>query len=189
MRLPDRLRTTSVRRAIRIAAILTGLYLWAMAIVGLSFATIDRGVPQWWLVPLFGVLMAAIAAYTVSRVPAVAPSPGAPSPVSPSPVSPPPVSPPPVSPPPVSPPEAAPTAVTMAAPIAAPTAVIEPLSPREVEVLRQLAAGRSNREIAKALFVAPGTVKAHLNHIFRKLGARGRLQAIAHAREAGLLDG
>jgi DNA-binding CsgD family transcriptional regulator len=38
------------------------------------------------------------------------------------------------------------------------------------------------------LFVAPGTVEAHLNHIFRKLEAETRLQAVAHAREAGLLD-
>jgi ATP/maltotriose-dependent transcriptional regulator MalT len=51
-----------------------------------------------------------------------------------------------------------------------------------------LATGRSNQEIAKALFVATGTVKAHLNHIFRKLDATSRLQAVAHAREAGLLD-
>jgi ATP/maltotriose-dependent transcriptional regulator MalT len=55
-------------------------------------------------------------------------------------------------------------------------------------VLHQLAAGRSNAEIARALFVAPGTVKAHLNHIFGKLGATSRLQAVAHAREVGLLD-
>jgi len=53
--------------------------------------------------------------------------------------------------------------------------------------LHELAAGRSNQEIASALFVATGTVKAHLNHIFRKLDATSRLQAVAHAREAGLL--
>ncbi|MFG1922623.1 response regulator transcription factor [Cryptosporangium sp. NPDC048952] len=62
------------------------------------------------------------------------------------------------------------------------------LSVREIEVLRELAAGRTNAEIAAALFVAPGTVKAHLNHIFRKLGATSRLQAVAYARAAGLLD-
>src|SRR5262249_42694682 len=65
---------------------------------------------------------------------------------------------------------------------------VEPLSRREGQGLEQLAAGRSNSEIAKALYVAPGTVKAHLNHIFRKLAAASRLQAVTHAREAGLLD-
>jgi DNA-binding CsgD family transcriptional regulator len=64
----------------------------------------------------------------------------------------------------------------------------EPLSSRELEVLRHLAAGRTNAEIAKVLFIAPGTVKAHLNHIFRKLEAASRLQAVAHARAAGLLE-
>jgi ATP/maltotriose-dependent transcriptional regulator MalT len=63
----------------------------------------------------------------------------------------------------------------------------EPLSARELEVLEQLAVGSSNKEIAAALFVATGTVKAHLNHIFRKLDASSRLQAVVHAREAGLL--
>ncbi|AVT41198.1 hypothetical protein C6W10_05105 [Plantactinospora sp. BB1] len=65
---------------------------------------------------------------------------------------------------------------------------VEPLSQRELQVLAQLAAGRSNREIANALYVAPGTVKAHLNRIFRKLEAASRLQAVLHARQAGLLD-
>lgn len=65
---------------------------------------------------------------------------------------------------------------------------IEPLSRRELEVLELLATGRSNSEIAQALYVAPGTVKAHLNHIFRKLEATSRLQAVAHAREWGVLD-
>ncbi|WP_344650607.1 response regulator transcription factor [Cryptosporangium japonicum] len=64
----------------------------------------------------------------------------------------------------------------------------EALSAREIEVLRELAAGRSNAEIAAALFVARGTVKAHLHHIFRKLGATSRLQAVARARDAGLLE-
>jgi len=63
----------------------------------------------------------------------------------------------------------------------------EPLGGRELEVLEQLAAGRSNTEIAKALYVAPGTVKAHLNRIFRKLGAEIRLQAVMKARVLALL--
>lgn len=62
----------------------------------------------------------------------------------------------------------------------------EPLSEREREVLRLLATGRSNREIAQDLFVAPGTVKAHINNIYRKLGARNRAEALAKARDLGL---
>jgi ATP/maltotriose-dependent transcriptional regulator MalT len=81
-----------------------------------------------------------------------------------------------------------PVAAQGSAPFAVQRKPAEQLSPRELEVLHQLAAGRSNAEIAGALFVASGTVKAHLNHIFRKLEATSRLQAVAHAREAGLLD-
>ena len=76
----------------------------------------------------------------------------------------------------------------MRAPVEERPMVAERLSPRELEVLRELAAGRSNTEIAKTLFVSPGTVKAHLHHIYRKLEATSRLQAVAHAREAGLLE-
>jgi DNA-binding NarL/FixJ family response regulator len=64
---------------------------------------------------------------------------------------------------------------------------LEPLSERELEVLQLLATGRSNREIAAELYVATGTVKAHLNNIFRKLEARSRLQAVTRARELRLL--
>lgn len=62
----------------------------------------------------------------------------------------------------------------------------EPLSEREREVLKLLATGRSNREIAQDLFVAPGTVKAHINNIYRKLGARNRAEALARARDLNL---
>ncbi len=62
----------------------------------------------------------------------------------------------------------------------------EPLSDREREVLKLLATGRSNREIAQDLFVAPGTVKAHINNIYRKLGARSRAEALARARDLDL---
>jgi len=55
------------------------------------------------------------------------------------------------------------------------------LTERERDVLRLIAAGRSNREIAKALFVSEATVKTHINHIFAKTGSRDRAQAIAYA--------
>ncbi len=69
----------------------------------------------------------------------------------------------------------------------APGQPAEPLSDREIEVLRLLASGRSNREIAAELYLATGTVKAHLNHIFRKLDARSRLDAVTRARSLHLL--
>jgi LuxR family maltose regulon positive regulatory protein len=64
----------------------------------------------------------------------------------------------------------------------------EPLSDRELEILRQVARGYSNRQIAEALYVTLGTVKKHLNNIFGKLQASNRTQAAARARELGLLD-
>ena len=64
---------------------------------------------------------------------------------------------------------------------------MEPLSPRELEVLELLAAGRSNREIADQLVVALDTVKKHVSHLLDKLGAGNRTQAVARARELGLL--
>jgi len=64
---------------------------------------------------------------------------------------------------------------------------IEPLSEREVEVLRLVSAGLKNREIAKELFVVVGTVKAHINSIYRKLGTNNRVQAVSRARELKLL--
>jgi LuxR family transcriptional regulator, maltose regulon positive regulatory protein len=63
----------------------------------------------------------------------------------------------------------------------------EPLSERELEVLTIVAAGKSNLEIAGQLFVTVDTVKKHLTHIFRKLGVRSRTQAVAQARELGLI--
>ena len=62
-----------------------------------------------------------------------------------------------------------------------------PLTLRELEVLRLLARGMSNREVASELCVAMSTVKTHLNHIYDKLGARRRTQALARAREFDLL--
>jgi DNA-binding NarL/FixJ family response regulator len=73
------------------------------------------------------------------------------------------------------------------APLPATGEPLEPLSERELEVLRLVATGRSNREIATELYVATGTVKAHLNNIFRKLEARSRLEAVTRARDLRLL--
>lgn len=63
----------------------------------------------------------------------------------------------------------------------------ESLSERELEVLTLLASGKSNREIAKDLFVATGTVKTHTNNIYRKLGAKNRAEALAKARVLQLI--
>jgi LuxR family maltose regulon positive regulatory protein len=63
----------------------------------------------------------------------------------------------------------------------------ESLSERELEVLGLVAAGLKNREIAEELFVVVGTVKAHINSIYRKLGTNNRVQAVSRARELELL--
>ncbi|HEX5997383.1 MAG TPA: response regulator transcription factor [Jiangellales bacterium] len=68
-----------------------------------------------------------------------------------------------------------------------PQPLIDPLSERELEVLRLLADGRSNREIAQVLFLAEGTVKNHVTSVLAKLGARDRTQAALRARALGLL--
>jgi ATP/maltotriose-dependent transcriptional regulator MalT len=65
--------------------------------------------------------------------------------------------------------------------------LVEPLTARELEVLRLLAAGAPNRAIAEQLVVTQETVKKHLSHLFDKLGAANRTQAVARARELGLL--
>jgi LuxR family maltose regulon positive regulatory protein len=65
--------------------------------------------------------------------------------------------------------------------------LIDPLSERELEVLRLVAAGYSNREIAQELVVAISTVKKHINNIYGKLEVGSRTQAVARARELGLL--
>jgi DNA-binding NarL/FixJ family response regulator len=62
------------------------------------------------------------------------------------------------------------------------------LTPREAEVLRLIAAGQSNREIARALFVSEATVKTHVNRIFAKTGSRDRVQAMRYAYAHGYAD-
>jgi DNA-binding CsgD family transcriptional regulator len=61
------------------------------------------------------------------------------------------------------------------------------ISPRELVVLKELAAGRSNKEIARRLEVSPNTVKTHLARLYEKLGAQRRTDAVARARELGIL--
>ncbi|MCA9988174.1 MAG: response regulator transcription factor [Anaerolineales bacterium] len=66
-------------------------------------------------------------------------------------------------------------------------ALIEPLSERELEVLQLVAAGLSNREISERLFLALSTVKGHNRNIYDKLQVQRRTEAIARARELGIL--
>lgn len=66
--------------------------------------------------------------------------------------------------------------------------LLDPLTEREGEVLNLVAKGLSNREIADVLVVTLGTVKKHLNNIFSKLYVSNRTQAVARAREIGLLE-
>jgi LuxR family maltose regulon positive regulatory protein len=66
--------------------------------------------------------------------------------------------------------------------------LVEPLSQRELEVLQLIALGRNNQEIARQLVVAPGTVKAHTASIYRKLDVANRTEAVARARQLGILN-
>jgi DNA-binding NarL/FixJ family response regulator len=68
-----------------------------------------------------------------------------------------------------------------------PQPLLVPLSDRELDVVRLLSQGRSNREIAAALFLAEGTVKNHVTNVLGKLGVRDRTQAALRARALGLL--
>jgi DNA-binding NarL/FixJ family response regulator len=65
--------------------------------------------------------------------------------------------------------------------------LLEPLTPRETEVMRMVAGGYSNREIGTALGAAEGTVKVHVSRILSKLGVRDRVQAVLRVLEAGLI--
>jgi DNA-binding NarL/FixJ family response regulator len=74
------------------------------------------------------------------------------------------------------------------APAAQPDHDPDELTPRESDVLRLIAAGKSNREIARALYVSEATVKTHVNRIFAKTGSRDRSQAIRYAYTHGYAD-
>ncbi|MBO0730996.1 MAG: response regulator transcription factor, partial [Acidimicrobiaceae bacterium] len=64
---------------------------------------------------------------------------------------------------------------------------VEPLTSRELEVLRMLAAGRANKAIAQELVVSVDTVKTHVGHVLGKLGAANRTEAVARARQLELI--
>ena len=66
--------------------------------------------------------------------------------------------------------------------------LIDPLTSRELEVLQMLAAGKSNQAIASQLVVTLDTVKKHVSHLLGKLGAANRTEAVARARELGLIS-
>ena len=68
-----------------------------------------------------------------------------------------------------------------------PFRLVEPFSEHELEILRIVAAGLSNQEIADECYIAVSTVKSHLNNAFGKLNARSRIQAAVRAKELGLL--
>jgi LuxR family maltose regulon positive regulatory protein len=65
--------------------------------------------------------------------------------------------------------------------------LVEPLTPRELEVLHLIALGKTNRQIAEQLIVAPGTVKAHTSSIYGKLNVANRTEAVARARQLSIL--
>ncbi|NJN19299.1 MAG: LuxR family transcriptional regulator [Oscillochloris sp.] len=73
-------------------------------------------------------------------------------------------------------------------PASSPNPLLDPLSPRELEVLQLVSQGFSNREISERLFVALDTVKGHNRRIYEKLQVQRRTEAVARARALGLLD-
>jgi DNA-binding NarL/FixJ family response regulator len=72
-------------------------------------------------------------------------------------------------------------------PVRAESDAVRSLTPRELEILVMLAAGRSNAEIAADLFVSEATVKTHVSNVLAKLGLRSRIQAVIFAYESGLI--
>ncbi|MDH6565380.1 DNA-binding NarL/FixJ family response regulator [Streptomyces sp. SAI-117] len=78
-------------------------------------------------------------------------------------------------------------AASLPAPTPGPAELAATLSPREIDILRLVARGRSNREIAAQLYLSEGTVKNHISRILSRLSLRDRTQAALHARDLGLL--
>jgi LuxR family maltose regulon positive regulatory protein len=70
---------------------------------------------------------------------------------------------------------------------AASTGPLDRLTPRELEILRAIARGASNKQVADTFVLTVGTVKGHVNHILSKLGAGNRTEAVARGRELGLI--
>ena len=68
-----------------------------------------------------------------------------------------------------------------------PPGLPEPLTNREIDVLRLIAAGKPNERIARELVVTLDTVKKHVSHLLGKLGATNRTEAVARARQLGLI--
>ena len=79
--------------------------------------------------------------------------------------------------------DAPPAAASAVSPLA------EPIRERELDVLRCIAAGMSNPEIAAQLYLSPNTVKTHVRNLYAKLGVEKRSQALRRARELGLISG
>jgi DNA-binding NarL/FixJ family response regulator len=69
-----------------------------------------------------------------------------------------------------------------------PASLPDDLTPREADVLRAIAAGHSNPEIAAELFISEVTVKSHINHLFAKIRARSRAEAVRYAYDHGLVS-
>jgi DNA-binding NarL/FixJ family response regulator len=79
------------------------------------------------------------------------------------------------------------TAETVTAPTA-PVTLPDDLTPREADVLRAIAAGHTNAEIATELFISEVTVKSHINHLFAKIRARSRAEAVRYAYDKGIVS-
>ncbi len=77
--------------------------------------------------------------------------------------------------------------VSSLVPAIQPETLADPLSEREIEVLRLVTAGLSNREIAARLYISLGTAKSHVHNLCGKLGVRNRTEAVMRARELGLM--
>jgi DNA-binding NarL/FixJ family response regulator len=88
-----------------------------------------------------------------------------------------------------NPPTAPPAAVPPGGPFVTDAAKLRELgiTPRELEILRLIAAGLSNREIGEQVFISENTVKTHSSRLFDKLGVSRRVQAVQRARELGLV--